>query len=291
MIPKAIMAQPNPFDPAFSAFLKNHEAYYSNTADFAVEPFRIFGDLYYVGDKKVCCHLLDTGDGLILFDTGYRNAVHLYLESIRKLGFDPADIQYIIQSHEHFDHFGGSNEIRTLYGSKICMGAVGTASLRERPERALMHLGPLAADVIAWPDIELQDGDVLTLGRTSIRCVLSPGHTPGVMSFFFDVTEGARTLRVGYFGGVGLLTANRSYCRHFGLPEDLPERMLKTVEKLWHEPVDIVLGNHPGQNNTLGKREWMLEHPGENPFVDAECWHALLLLVRERYEELIRLGY
>lgn len=291
MIPKAAMGHPRPFDPDFTAFREAHREYYANAADFAVEPFRIFGNLYYVGDKKVCCHLLDTGDGLILFDTGYRNAAHLYLESTRKLGFDPADIRYIIHSHEHFDHFGASNEIRTLYGCKVCMSAVGTALLRERPERALMHLSPLPADTIAWPDVELQDGDVLTLGSTSIRCVLSPGHTPGVMSFFFDVTEGDRTLRVGYFGGVGLLTANRGYSRHYGLTEDLPRQMLKTVEKLWREPVDIVLGNHPGQNNTLGKRDWMLAHPGENPFVDAEGWHALLCLVRERYEELIQLGY
>ena len=154
-----------------------------------------------------------------------------------------------------------------------------------------MHLGPVPTDVIAWPDIELQDGDVLTLGSTSIRCVLSPGHTPGVMSFFFDITDGKCTLRAGYFGGVGLLTANRGYCRHFGLPEDLPEQMLQTVEKLWEEPVDVTLGNHPPQNNTLGKRRWMLEHPEENPFVDPESWHALLSLVRERYTELIRLGY
>ena len=75
------------------------------------------------------------------------------------------------------------------------------------------------------------------------------------------------------------------------LPEDLPERMLRTVDMLWDEPVDIVLGNHPGQNNTLGKRKWMLEHPGENPFVDADGWHALLSLIRERYRTLIELGY
>lgn len=291
MVPHAKMAHAYPFDPEFKQFLAGHDGFYACAADFQIEPFRIFGNLYYVGDKKVCCHLVDTGDGLILFDTGYRNAVHLYLENIRKLGFDPADIRYIIQSHEHFDHFGGSNEIRKLYGSQVCMGALGTALLRERPDRALMHLGPMPADQIAWPDIELEDGDVLTLGNTSIRCVLSPGHTPGVMSFFFDVTDGEQTLRAGYFGGVGLLTANRAYNRHFGLPEDLPEQMLRTVEKLWLEPVDITLGNHPAQNNTLEKRQWMLDHPGENPFLTPEAWHELLALVRERYTELIELGY
>ena len=291
MVPKAKMAHPKPFDPEFKTFLAGHDAFYTCAADLYIEPFQIFGNLYYVGDQKVCCHLVDTGDGLILFDTGYRNAVHLYLENIRKLGFDPADIRYIIQSHEHFDHFGGSNDIRKLYGSKVCMGAVGTALLRERPDRALMKLGPMPMDQIAWPDIELEDGDVLTLGNTSVRCVLSPGHTPGVMSFFFDAVDGNKTLKVGYFGGVGLLTANRAYNRYFGLPEDLPEQMLNTVEKLRPEQVDITLGNHPAQNNTLEKWQWMLDHPGENPFLDPDCWPALLDLVQERYQELIELGY
>ena len=64
--------------------------------DYAVEPFRIAGGLYYVGNKYVSSHLIDTGDGLILLDTSFPQTVYLLLESIRRLGFYPADIHTIL---------------------------------------------------------------------------------------------------------------------------------------------------------------------------------------------------
>ena len=42
------------------------------------------------------------------------------------------------------------------------------------------------------PDVELQDGDLIQLGNTTIRCVLTPGHTIGVMSHFWTLRT-ART--------------------------------------------------------------------------------------------------
>ena len=74
-----------------------------------MRPFRIIGNTYFVGTYQASAHLIDTGDGLILFDTGYGNTTHMLLDSIRSLGFDPMDIKYIIHSHGHFDHFGSGN--------------------------------------------------------------------------------------------------------------------------------------------------------------------------------------
>ena len=291
MVPHTSLPHPVPHDPEFVQFKAKLKEFYTRPADFYIEPFQIFGNLYYIGDKKVCSHLIDTGDGLIVFDTGFRSALHLQLESIRCLGFDPADIKYIIHSHEHFDHFGGSGDLRRMFGCKLCMSAAGTELLRERPDRALLHLGPMVEDEIPWPDVELEDGAVLSLGNTTIRCVLTPGHAGGVMTFFFAVTDGVKTLRAGYMGGAGYLTALRGYSRQFGLPEDMPEQMLQSIQKVWDEPVDVMLGNHPNQNCTLEKRQWMLEHPGENPFLDASAWHIFLSELKSRFEELIACGY
>lgn len=291
MVPKASLSVPKPHEPNFERFLAGLKDFYLHPADYFLEPFQIFGNLYYIGDKKVCSHLIDTGDGLIVFDTGFRNAMHMQLESIRRLGFDPKDIKYIIHSHEHFDHFGGSADFRTLFGCKICMSKAGTELLRERPDRALCHLGPMVEDEIPWPDIELEDGDVLTLGNTSIRCVLTPGHTGGVMTFFFDVTDGETTYHAGYFGGAGYLTAIRDYCRQFDLPENMLEQMVQSTYKVWDEPVDIMIGNHPPQNCTLEKRQWMIDHPGENPFIDPDAWHYFLTLLREGFSKAIEDGF
>ena len=279
-----------PYSEVMGEFVPNLREYYAEPSLYRMEPFRIYGNLYYVGDRKVCMHLVDTGEGLILFDTGYRHALHLLLESIRKSGFDPKDVKYIIHSHGHFDHFGGGNEMRALFGSKIFMSAVDTQLIRERPERALMHLGPAPFDEMCWPDEEIRDGDSIRLGNTEIRCVLTPGHTMGTMTFFFDAHGPEGEKHIGYMGGVGFLTVYKEYNREYGLPENKTQLMKESIEKVWNEPVDIVIGNHPNQNCTVGKREYMLEHPERNPFINPEAWHIFLSCLEERRADFERRG-
>lgn len=280
-----------PYAQVEANFIPNLQDFYDNPDKYAIEPFRIFGNLYYVGDRKVTSHLIDTGDGLILFDTGYGHTTHMLLASIRALGFDPMDIRYIIHSHGHFDHFGSGNELRALTGAKVFMSGVDTRLLREKPERALVQWGPCPGDPVCWPDVEIEDGDHIRLGSTDITCVLSPGHTCGTMTFFFDVTDGERTLRAGYFGGAGLLTVYKDYCRKFDLPLNKSQMLEETLRKLKNYRVDIMLGNHPPQNRTLEKRENMLEHPGENGFLDPDAWLQFLEAQEERLRDFQSKGY
>lgn len=279
------------YKPAFDRFVPNLEPFYRDPGSFQIDPFRIFGNLWYVGDRKVCMHLIDTGDGLILFDTGYRNAFPYLLESIRKAGFDPADIKYIIHSHGHFDHFGGSIDLRHMYHPTIMMSKVDTELLREKPERALVELGPMRYDEICWPDVELEDGQIISLGNTNILCKLAPGHTWGTMAFFFDAVDGNEKKRVGYWGGIGFLTIYRDYCRDMALAENKSEAMLKTIQKLRKEHVDITIGNHPAQNCTIEKREWMLSNPGTNPFLNPNSWNVFLDTVEDKCIEFIEKGF
>lgn len=279
------------YQEVYGGFLPALKGYYTAPSDYRLEPFCIFGNLYYVGDKKVCMHLIDTGEGLILFDTGYRHALHLLLENIRSLGFSPEDIKYIIHSHGHFDHFGGGNELRRRYKAKVFMSAVDTQLLRERPDRALLDLGPVPGDTICWPDVEIRDGDVVSLGGTAIRCVLTPGHTMGTMTFFFDVTDGRTTHKVAYMGGVGFLSVYKEFCRAYGLPENKCELMRQSIVKVRNEAVDIVIGNHPNHNCTLEKRQWMLDNPGTNPFINPNAWNIFLTELENRRSSFEALGY
>lgn len=280
-----------PYAQVEANFIPNLQDFYDHPDKYAIEPFQIFGNLYYVGDQKVTSHLIDTGEGLILFDTGYGNTTHMLLGSIRALGFDPMDIRYIIHSHGHFDHFGSGNELREMTGAKVFMSAVDTRLLREMPERALVAWGPKPNDPVCWPDVEIGDGDHIRLGNTDITCVLSPGHTCGTMSFFFDVTDGEKTLRAGYFGGAGLLTVYKDYCKKFGLPLNKCQLLKETLQKLSAYHVDIMLGNHPAQNRTLEKRQWMLDHPGGNDFIDPTAWPEFLKAQEQRRQDFEAKGY
>ena len=228
----------------WDSFIPNHKEFYENPTAFNIEPFKIFGNLYYVGDKMVCMHLIDTGAGLILFDSGFSNNYDSLISSIEKLGFSPKDIKIVIHSHGHFDHFGGGDRLRDRYGATIYMSEVDTNLIKEMPERALMCLAPDPTEPICYPDKTIKDGEVIKLGNTQITCKLAPGHTHGTMAFFFDAVDGEKTLRVGYWGGVGFLTLYKEYLQLHKFPLNTVQIMKDSIEKMRAEKVDIVIGNH-----------------------------------------------
>lgn len=280
-----------PYAEVMGGFLPALADFYADPDSYAIDPFCIFGNVYYVGDQKVCMHLVDTGDGLILFDSGYSHNYHGLLRSIKTLGFSPADIKILIHSHAHFDHFGGGDRLRKTYGTKIYMSAVDTELTRQMPRRALMELAPGKDDTICYPDITIEDGDVITLGNTQIHCVLSPGHTPGTMSFFFKATDGERSLDVGYFGGVGFLTLYKEYLAEYALDPNMLEVLGNTIKLLKKRQVDIFLGNHPNHNCTLEKRQYMQEHPEDNPFINGAGWQIFLDALEARRADFQQQGY
>jgi glyoxylase-like metal-dependent hydrolase (beta-lactamase superfamily II) len=86
-----------------------------------VEPFQVFDNLYYVGAKWVAAWLLETDQGLILFDSLYGDLTDLVIDGIRELGFDPDDVRYIIITHAHYDHIGGARRFQEEFGSVVMM--------------------------------------------------------------------------------------------------------------------------------------------------------------------------
>ena len=227
-------------------------------------PFRIIGNVYFVGNYLASAHLVDTGDGLILLDTGYADTLHLLVESVWELGFNPRDIKYIIHSHWHGDHTAATEAMAALCGAKTVISRVDAPYL--------------APNGYFTPDILLEDGDVLTLGNTSIRCMLTPGHTIGTMSFFFDTTENGTTYRVGTFGGAGVNTLVPTAKSFYA---DCRRDYLNSIDKLLKEPVDVFIGNHCWNNDTRGKGE-LLKLGASNPFIDSEEWVRFLNFCRER---------
>jgi metallo-beta-lactamase class B len=276
----------NQFDQSTRNWLTHKKAFYTTPANAAVAPFKIADGLWYVGDTQVCAHLIDSDDGLILIDSGYPCAKHLLVESIWRAGFDPKDVRWILHTHGHFDHFGASEDFRRLYGTKLAISRVDAVSLREKPYRAHLDLANDPYATIPTFDRELEDGEIFSLGRVHIRCVLTPGHSAGVMSFFFHVTEGGMPHLAGLYGGAGLNAMTLPYMTRNDDPLDCPEQMLRSIERIWDEPVDIHLGNHPGNNHTLEKRAKQLQDGG-NPFVDPESWHTFLQNLQASTENII----
>ena len=242
-----------------------------------VKPFKIYGNLYYVGDDWVCSHLVDTGDGLLLFDGGNCGASAMLVQAIWEAGFNPADVRWLIAPHGHMDHIGAANFFRRMFGTKLFLGAPDAQMFRERPELSMIQESPNCMDALFAPDVEIQDGDVMRFGNTEIQFYLVPGHTEGCIACFFDVKEGEETKRAGYYGGFGFNTLREEYLKEIGDTDfTMRRRYLESLKKVRDEKVDIFMGNHTANNDLVAKRAYMQEHPGENPFLDEEAWGTYL---------------
>ena len=253
---------------------------------YSAEPFRILGNLYYVGNLRVCMHLIDTGDGLILIDTGHPHTSFMLFHSIWQLGFRPSDVKYIIFSHGHFDHVGGAGPFVELYHTKTFLGAADVQVMKEQGEGRTCT--PFEA---VTPDQLLYDGDTVELGNTEIQFVSVPGHSPGSMAMFWDIHDGEHTYRAGAFGGIGLLTLSAKALEEFGLPLSLQQDFANSLQKVKNEPVDVVVGNHPWDNDTFGKYNRLKENPsGENPFINPNEWKEMLEKKSAEFEEFLKTG-
>ena len=234
-----------------------------------IEPFKIIGNVYFAGTYQASCHIIDTGEGLILIDPGYENAFYLVIDSIYKLGFRPTDIKYIINTHWHWDHTEATAALADLSGAKTLLG-------REDEENAKRYF---------IPDILLKDGDTLSLGNATISFMETPGHTKGTISFFFDTREGDAAYRVGMFGGAGANTLRKDTFEFDGCRE----AYYASLERLQKEKVDVFIGNHVWNNDTFTKGKLLME-TGENQFLDGSLWNKFLTHCKKRLDNVIAEG-
>jgi len=163
-----------------------------------VEPFQIFDNIYYVGIDWVAAYVIETSKGLILIDSLYGRWVGPMINSITALGLDPNDIRYVLVTHGHFDHAGGAAEINRRFGATVVMTAEDWALAREPAS-----LPAFAMDLPPTGQVA-EDGDIIELGDTRIELFKTPGHTEGVLSMRYQVTDGAKSYTAVTLGGVGL---------------------------------------------------------------------------------------
>jgi metallo-beta-lactamase class B len=144
-----------------------------------LEPFEIADDLYYVGSAGLAAYLFTSDDGHILLDVPLDENVPMIVDNVRRVGFDPADIEVLIASHAHFDHVGGLARMKEITGAEVVLSA-GDARLVEAG-----GVGPAGAG--AFPAVRadriLEHRETVSLGRWTLTAQVTPGHTPGCTSW------------------------------------------------------------------------------------------------------------
>ena len=167
------------------------------------EPFRIAGNLYYVGANDVAAFLIAGPEGHVVIDGGYPGTAPMIMASIAKLGFDVRDVRVLLNSEPHSDHAGGLAALQRASGAQLwaseasarVIAAGGDDPDLALPLRALFRLGVLSYPA-ARVDRRFGDGDTVRVGPLALTAHVTGGHTRGCTSWSFSVREGGRVLRV-----------------------------------------------------------------------------------------------
>lgn len=248
--------------------------------------FRMIGNLYFIGCKTASVHLLDTGDGLIVFDTGFTETLGYVIDGMWRLGLDPHNIRAIFLTHGHIDHVGGAKILRKMSGAPVYLSEADRGAMVGDNDLIFDHELGLHFTEYFEPDVLMHDGDIFSFAGTDVRAVATPGHTAGAMSFFFDVKDGDHTYRAGLHGGMGINTMSKSYLEAHHLPLSLREDFVNAMNRLAEEKVEIFLGNHMDHNDTALRYQWIQDG---NPlaFVDDKIWRAANLWYIKNFKENI----
>lgn len=238
-----------------------------------VKPFKIVGNVYYVGAKEVASYLIVTPQGHILLDTGFLETVPQIKQNVAQLGFRFEDIKILINSHAHSDHAGGFAAVKKeLTGARL-MVSEGDAALLARGGKNDPNFGdrflfqPVTADRI------MRDGDTVQLGEVTMTARLTPGHTPGCTTWTMKVREGSKTYDVVFYGSTTIpgfkLVGNANYPN---IVDDF-ERSFRLLKGL---PCDVFLAPHGSFFLLEEKIKRLAQDPSQNPFIDEAGYRRIL---------------
>jgi metallo-beta-lactamase class B len=237
-----------------------------------VKPFRIIGNLYYVGASEVSSFLITTPGGHILLDSGFAETVPLIVKSIGELGFKVTDVKVLINSHAHYDHCGGFAALKRITGARLEVSFADAEQIAGGG-KGDFQWGDRFRFEPATIDRALKDGDKVYLGGVTMTARLTPGHTKGCTTWTMTVVDGGKKYNVVFIGSTTApgykLVNNPSY-------PDIAQDYLNTFRLLRSIPCDVFLGPH-GSFFGLGEKRLALEKGKRpNPFIDPKGYRAFI---------------
>lgn len=209
-----------------------------------IPAIRFFDNLAYIGDQFVGCFVVYTSEGLILLDSlfpGQRNEQVLE-DGLKALGLAGKDVKAVLITHGHGDHYGCAGYLQQKYGTKLYMSEIDEALARDRT-----LFSP--SGYMEFPiDGYLADGQDFTLGDTTIHAVMTPGHTPGCLSFLISVYDEKRPHIAALWGGTGLPRDREMLFEY----KKSAEHFMQICNE---RNVDVEIATHPFVDNSVERFE------------------------------------
>jgi metallo-beta-lactamase class B len=246
-------------------------------------PFRIIGNIYWVGSYDLSTYLITTPQGNILINTGVGDTARQIKASVEQLGFKLADTRILTATHGHWDHVAGLAELKRMTGARLIVSEPDK-ELFESGGKADFRFGdtPGARFEAVKVDGTFRDNDTISLGGTVLTAHHHPGHTKGATSFTLNVQESGKTYRVviANMGSINPGVTVSGMPKYPGIAEDYA-RTFKAQKDM---SIDVWLASHASQFKLHEKYK-----PGDpfNPdrFVDPQGFKAAVEQLEKTYRE------
>ncbi len=248
-------------------------------------PFRIAGNLYYVGTYELACYLITTAQGNILINTGLASSASQIQNNIEALGFRFADTKILLTTQAHYDHMGAMAAIKKSTGAQLMVDK-NEADVLETGGKADYEMGkygvtykPVKADRL------LNDGDTIQLGDMNLVMLHHPGHTKGSCSFLFTAKDEQKSYRV-LIANLPTIITEKKFSEITAYP-NIAADYAYTLSSMKKRNFDIWLASHASQFNLHDKHK-----PGDayNPaaFIDRPGYDAALSDLQQEYDEQLQ---
>ena len=246
-----------------------------------MQPFKIIGNIYYVGASDVTSYLITTPAGHILLDCGFVETVPIIQEHVKELGFTLSDIKILTISHAHTDHAGGMAQLKKLTGAKLIVCAT-EVDLLSRGGRNDIHFGNDYPFPPVKADQTIKDNDTITLGGVVLTAHLTPGHTPGNMSWTTKVSENGKEYNIVFAASVtapGYKLVNNSACPNIQADFEKSFALLKSL------PCDVFLAPHGSFFGLQEKFKRLEAKDTINPFIDQQGYKEAIQRAEKVYRD------
>jgi metallo-beta-lactamase class B len=216
-----------------------------------LDPFRIFGNTYYVGTAGLSSVLITSESGHILLDGGLPQSAEEIDRHIRRLGFRTEDVRLIVNSHTHFDHAGGIHALQHASKAVVAASPSGARALRlglpttDDPQYGFKGEFPRVPKVRV-----VRDGETLRVGALAITAHFTPGHTPGSTTWTWESCEGARCLHIVYADSLNAVVGPGFKYSSDSARVAAFRASIATVGAL---PCDVIVSVHPDFTDVAGK--------------------------------------